>query len=400
MIEIGAGRGNMALCILEYIEKIYPELYAAVSYSILDFPGMIKKQLPVLNRFHAEGKVVWREGSALSLPFEGVHGVIWFNELIDAFPVEVVSLVEGEVVQKYVGFVDGKFVEYWGLPSREVLAHINQFSIPLEERKEEPINLLAESFLRQLAVVLERGLVVNIDYGSDRDRVGGESAIRTFSNGFKGPGHVREAYLRPGEVDLTANVNFGLMHKLAKQLGFDSLVMPQAGFFNSINVYKIMANMELPNETRAALRHALRGGDHFRVQILRKGVDRLGLVGGKEHKVMLDPTGRVKNIRLIRFAQNSNKDAILADMEERGVKTVVSESGTDGFLQTYLSFQLVEGVLSIELRGLFDAIILTEESFEILHDFTDPSALRNILLLSDVPDEVDVRALLAGEPYL
>src|SRR5690606_12680031 len=91
---------------------------------------------------------------------------IFSNELVDAFPVHRVKLVEGELKEIYVDYRDGKLVEALGPLSDPRLGEYFPFlGFELQEGQEAEINLLALDWLAHIGRYLSCGFVLTIDYG-------------------------------------------------------------------------------------------------------------------------------------------------------------------------------------------------------------------------------------------
>jgi SAM-dependent MidA family methyltransferase len=99
IIEAGAGDGHFAAELLQTLRRRFPEVFAATTYIIDEASGDSRAAARArLNRFaeHVEFRRIY------SLPAVS-HGVIFTNELFDAFPVHRVATRNGELCEMYVG---------------------------------------------------------------------------------------------------------------------------------------------------------------------------------------------------------------------------------------------------------------------------------------------------------
>lgn len=222
IVEMGAGRGSLAHGLLKWIKELRPDFYKALQYTIVeqgkDLIGVQRNR----NGAFAD-KMRWVQGSAYQLPLRNIEGAIISNELPDAFPIERVKRVDGKVKQLYVSIENNQWVEVWGDPAQEVNQYIADYSPKIEEGIEEPINLNAVKFQKEVDRALERGIVLTVDYGAN-GQIGkvGKSPMRFFGKNTRGaPLHVSPdpliAYKTPGEVDITADVNFNVLEQIAQQ---------------------------------------------------------------------------------------------------------------------------------------------------------------------------------------
>lgn len=235
IVEMGAGEGTMAYSLLKWMEELEPEFYQAIDYTIIELgPGMINKQQGKLET----KKVRWINGSAYNLPVSGINGAFISNELPDAFPIERVVKVNGELKQKYVSIEEGKWIEELGELTPEVALFVDRFDIDLLEEEEAAINLQAVRLQENLDKALEKGVIVTIDYGDRSHTVSNEPTIRGTINPiiheeiYDGDMVYRARiseienwsvsslfYFHPGAFDITANVDFQVLEDVAIQDG-------------------------------------------------------------------------------------------------------------------------------------------------------------------------------------
>ncbi|MDE1824717.1 MAG: SAM-dependent methyltransferase [Candidatus Micrarchaeota archaeon] len=218
VVELGAGNGTLALDILSYATAIRPDFFKSLDYTIVEISGgLATVQEERLQEFR--GKIRWVSGSAVKMPVSNVCGAILSNELIDAFPVEVVTTVKGETAQKYVAIEDNNWVEQWRLPTQAVLKHIDRHNLEVKEGKETAVNLLAERFQRRADDALERGAILTIDY-KDLGESGSITAVRcSMGVASRRMGGYAMQYWFPGEVDITSDVDFEALKRVATEDG-------------------------------------------------------------------------------------------------------------------------------------------------------------------------------------
>lgn len=220
--EQGAGDGDMAKATLDYIKEVYPDFYNVLrekKYRIGEIsPELQKRQAAALSGHYSIVQI----SNPNSLE-ETVEGLLVSNELPDAFPVEIVTIKGGKVVQKYITINDNCWVEVWDTPTIEVRDYIDKHTISLSPTQEEPINLQAETWMRGCIRRLQRGAILTIDYG--KEGIVGEEhfpAVRPYGfidgkrithNVFSDPFDI---YRHPGQHDLTTDINFQVFRNIAE----------------------------------------------------------------------------------------------------------------------------------------------------------------------------------------
>jgi SAM-dependent MidA family methyltransferase len=179
IVELGAGKGLLARDILR--RRVFP-------YMILErSPAMRRRQQQLLKDYD----VTWLD----ELP-QGVSGCIFSNEFFDALPVHRIVRRGGRLKEIYV---TGNFEEILGDVQEPIDA-------PLEEGQTAEINLEARRWIRHIGASLDRGYHLAIDYGYLRD----EFFARPHGTLMCYWRHqaVENPYVRIGEQDITAHVNF------------------------------------------------------------------------------------------------------------------------------------------------------------------------------------------------
>jgi SAM-dependent MidA family methyltransferase len=144
-----------------------------------------------------------------------IKGVLFANEVLDAFPVHVLIRTSEGVRELFVGEVNGTLVEVLRAPSLDLRWRVPE-SVPVGGRWET--SPAAEGWVASLAGPLVSGYVVFVDYGgeeTDRLKRDGGGTIRGFARHRLIPDPLAE----PGRHDLTANVDFTAIRRAAEGAG-------------------------------------------------------------------------------------------------------------------------------------------------------------------------------------
>ncbi|HEY2381318.1 MAG TPA: SAM-dependent methyltransferase [Terriglobia bacterium] len=179
VVELGAGKGLLARDILQH-EKF--------RYLILErSPAMRERQKDLLRDFEIE----WVD----ELP-KGITGCIFSNEFFDALPVHRVVRRAGSLKEIYV---NEDFQEIDG-PLQVAM------ELPIAEGAATEVCIEAHRWIHDIAVSLDRGYHLAIDYGYLKDEY--YSQPRGTLMCYWHHQAVEDPYLRIGEQDITAHVNF------------------------------------------------------------------------------------------------------------------------------------------------------------------------------------------------
>jgi SAM-dependent MidA family methyltransferase len=178
-------------------------------------------------------------------------GWIFSNELYDALPVHRVTRSGGALVELGVSLApDGASFAWATLPAKpELTDYLARFGIELAEGQIGEINLEAAPLHRSLARLVARGRMVAFDYGHrapilyhSHARRSGTLAVH--SGGRRGGNPLD----RPGEVDLTAHVNWDDLERAGESAGFvterrmrQSEFLVAAGLFEDAGARRVEA---------------------------------------------------------------------------------------------------------------------------------------------------------------
>ena len=215
IVEQGGHYGEFAADALNALREFAPACFAATTYRLVEpLAALRARQQETLAAF----RVDWVESLAELPPFVGVH---FSNELLDAFPVHRVVWTSDRWMERVVDFQENRFVFVDApLANAALASHLARLpAVP--PGYETEVNLTAAGWLTALAAKLEAGFVLAIDYGYPRaeyyrpERTGGTLSASA--------GHRREPdpLARPGEIDLTAHVDFTTLAETASVHGLD-----------------------------------------------------------------------------------------------------------------------------------------------------------------------------------
>jgi len=279
ILEFGAGTGKLALDVLT-------ELAAAgvtvESYSIVDLSGELRaRQQETLRAFP---QVRWLD----RLPGR-FDGVVLGNEVLDAMPVDVVTLADDGWQAMHVTVADGAFA--WQLvPADEALAaQIERQILPqTADDGALPVGYVTEvhgaacGFMATLGRMLGKGAALLFDYGFPaREFYLGDRATGTLMCHYRHHAHPDPFYL-PGLQDITAHVDFTAMALAAQDAGAEVLgYASQAGFLLGVGIGELLLRTD-PSDAARYLPQAnalqklvspAEMGELFKVLVVGKGVE-------------------------------------------------------------------------------------------------------------------------------
>jgi SAM-dependent MidA family methyltransferase len=230
IIEAGAHDGKLARDILNWLRTHRPELFSGIEYWILE--PSLNRQAWQRETLEAFPNVRWHN-SQLSTFNPQLTGIIFGNELLDAFP-----------VRRFGWDARGKNWFEWGVALAGEKFGWTKIPIPHSAlgtpRSELPASILhlpssllevlpdgytvetspaAEDWWRGAAGILTRGKLLAIDYGFTAEEQFSPSRLNGTLRAYHRH-HVSDDLLAdPGEQDLTAHVNFSAIQKAGEAAG-------------------------------------------------------------------------------------------------------------------------------------------------------------------------------------
>ena len=216
LIEQGAHDGELAADVLGGLRAMFPDCCDAVRYQIVEPFGKLearqRERLAALS-----GKVEWVHSLAELRPEACVH---LSNELPDAFPVHLVKWTGSEWREMMVAERGAHFVFTVGAPpSGELREACARIPGPLPEDYMTEVNLAAAEWIHDVAAMMQRGFVLAVDYGFPRHEYYAPSRAAGTLSAYANHRREDDVLARPGEIDLTAHVEFDSLIEAANAAG-------------------------------------------------------------------------------------------------------------------------------------------------------------------------------------
>ncbi|MGH9871601.1 MAG: class I SAM-dependent methyltransferase [Pyrinomonadaceae bacterium] len=245
IFEAGAGDGHFAAALLQNLQKSFPNVFAVTSYVIDELSpssnARARERLrPFADRIHFKSldEVVLNPGMVFS------------NELLDAFPVHRIVLQSDEFREFYVTVSeDGKFE--WLIDSLSpalslrLQEYFEEIGIQPEQGQVIEVGLEIENWLRRVANSMRSGYVVTVDYGAVAEdlyspRADSEGTLR----GFRRHQFVDDLLAQPGEHDLTTTVNWSFVKSVGTRAGLEFVELSRQDQFLLANGFLEQLELE------------------------------------------------------------------------------------------------------------------------------------------------------------
>lgn len=237
LLEIGAGTGAMAVDILQYLAEHYSDLFSVTNYTIIEQSKSLRERQKQEQEKSAVAlpNLSWQSWD--EIPDDTLVGCLFSNELIDAFPVHIVTVSDNKLKEIYVTFTDGKFTEITGEISTAKIAEyfelisINFPSFDYPDGYRTEVNLSALKWLETVASKLKRGYLLTIDYGYPAAKYYHPQRHQGTLQCYYQHRRHYNPYINLGVQDITAHVNFTALTRYGEKLGLEKLGFTPQGMF-------------------------------------------------------------------------------------------------------------------------------------------------------------------------
>jgi SAM-dependent MidA family methyltransferase len=274
--EIGAGNGRFAKAFLqEWEEKVKtPLTYFIVESS----PYHRKLQKELIGENFSVKQVETLEELA------NFEGMIFSNELFDAFPVHIIEKIKGVVYEVMIGINNDELYEHRiPLTNNEILKFLEENKIHLNENQRMEIPIDMGEMLLKISNTLLKGFIVTVDYGYTLDEWMEPARAKGSLRGYYQHKMIEDVLSNPGEMDITSHIHFDWLITRGAQLDLNLIIklrqdefLLKTGILTELeNHYDSNPFSDVSKRNRAIRSLIMPSGmsTYFHVLIQKKGMD-------------------------------------------------------------------------------------------------------------------------------
>jgi SAM-dependent MidA family methyltransferase len=208
LVEAGAGNGRLTRDILDTAARDFPSLYDDLRATVVERSASARQEAFKTLCQHTDK--VHSIGS--ELPY-AINGVVIANELLDAFPVHVLTMTPDGVREVYIVAEDGGLRERIGPVSDPRLdAALSDRDLPHGWRGE--LSLDIPEWVHRVASALVQGFLVCFDYASS----GHAPTLLAYSRHVGGGTSWLDA---PGTQDISSHIDLAALFRAATEAGLE-----------------------------------------------------------------------------------------------------------------------------------------------------------------------------------
>ena len=277
IVEIGAGTGKIARGILSAIQEQSEAIFSELTYFIIDSSTYHQK---MQKKHLAEFDCISYFSSLEQL--DELNGIVFSNELFDAFPVHVIEQKQGKLYEVMVAVENNKLVEkFVPLHNEYIYQYIEKQSLHLQENQRIEIPLAMLSYFQTLSKKIHKGLLITIDYGYTteewHDPIHQKGSIR----GYYQHQMISNVLEKPGLMDITTHIHWDALRY--GDYGLENAVFyGQTEFLLACGILEDLQNtfssdpFSEQHKRNRAIRSLIQPGQissHFKVLIQSKQLD-------------------------------------------------------------------------------------------------------------------------------
>ncbi len=231
IVDVGSGDGRFITAFLNEVQILDANLYEELAYYVIE-SSAYHQQL-IKERTASYDIHIFSSLYELKKELPKLNGILFSNELLDAFPVRVVEKYEGELLEVCVGLNEsGKLIElYKPCTDEEVITWINHFCFEIENHQRVEVPLRMTDWLNQIGEWLVDGRVYTVDYGYTNNEWRNPARWKGSLRGYKNHQLINNPLQYPGEMDLTTHVPIDAVKVIGERCGLSWLSCEPQGRF-------------------------------------------------------------------------------------------------------------------------------------------------------------------------
>ncbi|HWO96026.1 MAG TPA: SAM-dependent methyltransferase [Bacillus sp. (in: firmicutes)] len=281
--EIGGGDGRFAHHVLREWEAFSPTTFSKLTYYVVEKSSYHQQRqqqkltmYPQLEYFHSLEELKATIGS-----FEGI---VFSNEWFDALPVEVIEQKEGQLHEVWVSIdeFDELTEVLVPLKNEQIKRYAAEYNLQLRDGQRMEVPLVMLEKLEELHALMQKGMMVTIDYGYTFEELRHPSHHGGSLRGYLQHQLISNPLLQAGHMDLTAHIHLDSFIDKGKKLGAEVVsFQKQHEFLLAIGILDLLQEhtalnpfSDVSKQNRAIRSLIMDGGisAYFTVIVQEKGI--------------------------------------------------------------------------------------------------------------------------------
>ncbi|MBN8208258.1 SAM-dependent methyltransferase [Bacillus sp. NTK071] len=231
IVDVGSGDGRFIQSFLKEVKNIDPLLYNKLTYYVIESSPYHQKL--IRERVNSANIRIFSSLTILQEEMPRLNGLLFSNELLDAFPVRVLEKYDGELLEVCVGLDDeDKLIEvYKPCTDLGIGTWMKQYGYPISHNQRFEVPLKMTEWLHRTCEWLSSGKIYTIDYGYTDEEWKEPARRRGSLRGYHNHQLITDSLLNPGQMDLTTHIPIDTVRKVGEQYGINWLSCEPQGTF-------------------------------------------------------------------------------------------------------------------------------------------------------------------------
>ncbi|MDQ0481673.1 SAM-dependent methyltransferase [Guptibacillus hwajinpoensis] len=233
IVDVGSGDGRFIQSFLIELKEIDALLYNKLTYFVIESSRY--HQRLIKERIDSANVRIFSSLPNLQQVLPKLNGLLFSNELLDAFPVRVVEKYDGELLEVCVGIDDNDHLieVYKPCTDVEIQTWIREYGYPISENQRFEVPLMMTEWLHRTGEWLGSGKIYTIDYGYTDEEWRDPARMNGSLRGYRNHKLITDSLLYPGQMDLTTHIPIDTVRKVGEQHGINWLSCEPQGTFLS-----------------------------------------------------------------------------------------------------------------------------------------------------------------------
>ncbi|WP_232698359.1 class I SAM-dependent methyltransferase [Brevibacillus daliensis] len=226
LLELGGGTGRLMQQVLTRIRECEPSIYQNLEVIMVEIsPFHIECQKESLESFDIP--IRWYSSVQEAALQEEFEGIIFSNEYFDAFPVHLLEKQAAKWHEIGVTCLEENDEPVFQEKTMPVSLITNQLNDRLPTHLPDGMRIEwqdgIEEVIEALGTMLKRGRIITIDYGDEEGELYHESRKNGTLVCYYQHQMNEEPFMRVGEQDITAHVNFTRIREWGEKIGLHTV---------------------------------------------------------------------------------------------------------------------------------------------------------------------------------
>lgn len=214
--EIGGGTGKFAYDVLQEWKQLSPKTFIDLNYSMIEVSPFHRK----LQQEHLGSFSNVSYYTSYSEMGDSFKGILFSNELFDAFPVEVIEKRNGMLYEVRITYTEeGNLSEVCRPLDKRIGRYLLKYNIHIAEGQRFEVPIVMEAYIKGITKWFQKGICITVDYGYTKEEWMHPAHHEGSLRGYYQHKLMRNPLAHPGEMDLTTHVHWDELKEIFSMQG-------------------------------------------------------------------------------------------------------------------------------------------------------------------------------------